>query len=88
MNLYLTKCYSKAAYPYRLAPAVVTVGGNKSKPNHTMHRLPIKPFAAIALGCLLGFGLVNLAKQDKQALARCENRGGSVAECRLVVLGR
>ena len=53
-----------------------------------MHRLPLKPFAAVALGCLLGFGLVNLAKQDKQALARCENRGGSVAECRLIVLGR
>ena len=53
-----------------------------------MDRLPIKPFAAVALGCLLGFGLVDLAKQDKRAFARCENRGGSVAECRLVVLGR
>jgi len=53
-----------------------------------MANLPIKPFAAIVLGCLLGFGLVDLAKQDRRALARCENRGGSVAECRLVVLGR
>ena len=53
-----------------------------------MHRLPVKPFAAIALGCLLGFGLVDLAKQDRRALAHCENRGGSVAECRLIVLGR
>ena len=53
-----------------------------------MDRLPIKPFAAVALGCLLGFGLVGLAQEDKRALARCENRGGSVAECRLIVLGR
>ena len=57
-------------------------------PRHTMDRLPIKPFAAIALGCLLGFGLVDLAKQDRRALAHCEQRGGSVAECRLVVSGR
>jgi hypothetical protein len=88
LNRYLKKCYSTASSPYRLAPAVATVGGNTTTPNHTMHRLPIKPFAAVALGCLLGFALVDLAKQDKQALARCENRGGSVAECRLVVLGR
>jgi hypothetical protein len=53
-----------------------------------MDRLPVKPFAAIALGCLLGFGLVGMAQQDRQALAKCEQRGGSVAECRLVVLGR
>jgi hypothetical protein len=57
-------------------------------PRHTMNRLPLAPFAAIAAGCLLGFGLVNLAQQDRQALARCENRGASVAECRLIVLGR
>jgi hypothetical protein len=36
----------------------------------------------------MGFTLVDLANQDRRALARCENRGGSVAECRLVVLGR
>ena len=48
----------------------------------------LKPLAAIVCGCLLGFGLVGLAQEDKRALARCENRGGSVAECRLVVLGR
>jgi len=53
-----------------------------------MNRIPFAPFAAIAAGCLLGFGLVNLAQQDRQALARCENRGGSVTECRLLVLGR
>ena len=88
LNRYLKKCNSTASSPYRLALAVPTVGGNTTTPNHTMDRLPLKPFAAVALGCLLGFGLVNLAKQDKQALARCENRGGSVAECRLIVLGR
>jgi hypothetical protein len=54
-----------------------------------MDRFPIKPFAAIALGCLLGFGLVGLAQEDKRALARCEQRpGATVAECRLLVLGR
>jgi hypothetical protein len=53
-----------------------------------MNRFPLAPFAAIAAGCLLGFSLVNLAQQDRQALARCENRGASVAECRLMVLGR
>jgi hypothetical protein len=53
-----------------------------------MNRIPFAPFAAVAAGCLLGFSLVNLAQQDRQALARCENRGSSVAECRLLVLGR
>jgi hypothetical protein len=53
-----------------------------------MDCLPVKPFAAIALGCLLGFGLVGMAQQDRQALAKCEQRGGSVAECRLIVSGR
>jgi hypothetical protein len=36
----------------------------------------------------MGFGLVGLAQEDKRALAHCEQRGGSVAECRLIVLGR
>lgn len=54
-----------------------------------MQRLPIKPFAAIALGCLLGFGLVGLAQQDRQALARCQQRpGATVTECQLIVFGR
>ena len=53
-----------------------------------MNRIPFAPFAAIAAGCLLGLGLVNLAQQDRQALARCEQRGATVAECRLLVLGR
>ena len=53
-----------------------------------MNRFPLASFAAIAAGCLLGFSLVNLAQQDRQALARCENRGASVAECRLAVYGR
>ena len=29
-----------------------------------------------------------LSPGTNEALARCENRGGSVAECRLIVLGR
>ena len=54
-----------------------------------MNRIPFAPFAAVAAGCLLGFGLVNLAQQDRQALAQCEQRpGATVAECRLVVFGR
>ena len=48
----------------------------------------LKPLAAIVCGCLLGFGLVGLAQEDKRALAQCEQRGGSVAECQLVVYGR
>jgi hypothetical protein len=40
-----------------------------------------------ALG-LLTFALALLNPSTDAALARCENRGGSVAECRLVVLGR
>jgi hypothetical protein len=48
----------------------------------------LKPLAAIVCGCLLGFSLVALAQEDTRALAHCEQRGGSVAECRLVVLGR
>ena len=54
-----------------------------------MNRIPFAPFAAVAAGCLLGFSLVNLAQQDKRALAQCEQRpGATVAECRLIVLGR
>jgi hypothetical protein len=86
LNRYLTKCNSTADSPCQLAPAVVTVKGNNITPNHTMH--PTKALLSIACGCLLGFGLVGLAQQDKQALAKCEQRGGSVAECRLVVSGR
>ena len=54
-----------------------------------MHRFPLTPFAAIAIGCVIGFALVGLAKQDRQALAQCEQRpGATVAQCRLVVYGR
>jgi hypothetical protein len=38
------------------------------------------------MGCTLAVGLLNPSTDT--ALARCENRGGSVAECRLLVLGR
>jgi hypothetical protein len=54
-----------------------------------MIRIPTAQFSAIAAGCLIGFTLVGLAKQDRQALAQCEQRpGATVAECRLVVYGR
>ena len=39
----------------------------------------------------LTFGLVAFAMLNpstNEALARCENRGGTVTECRLIVLGR
>jgi hypothetical protein len=38
------------------------------------------------MGCSLAVGLLNPSTDS--ALAHCEQRGGSVAECRLVVLGR
>jgi hypothetical protein len=42
-------------------------------------------FVPFLLGTVaLGFALPS----TDTALARCENRGGSVAECRLIVLGR
>ena len=42
-------------------------------------------FVPFLLGtAALGFALPS----TDTALARCENRGGSVAECRLIVLGR
>ena len=54
-----------------------------------MARLPLAPFSAIALGCVIGFALVGLAQQDKRALAHCEQRpGATVAECRLAIYGR
>jgi hypothetical protein len=42
-------------------------------------------FVPFLLGTVaLGFALPS----TETALARCENRGGTVAECRLLVLGR
>ena len=42
-------------------------------------------FFPLMLGTLaIGYALPS----TDTALARCENRGGSVAECRLIVLGR
>ena len=51
-----------------------------------MHNL-IRPLPFLLfMGCTLAVGLLHPSTDS--ALARCENRGGSVAECRLVVLGR
>jgi hypothetical protein len=41
-------------------------------------------FPLLAGTVALGFALPN----TDTALARCENRGGTVTECRLIVLGR
>jgi len=39
------------------------------------------------MGCTLAVGLLNRSTND--ALARCESRpGATIAECRLIVLGR
>ena len=45
---------------------------------------PVVFFPLLAGTVALGFTLPS----TDTALARCENRGGSVAECRLIVLGR
>jgi hypothetical protein len=42
-------------------------------------------FLPLTLGLL---ALAVLNPSTDEALARCENRGGSIAECRLIVLGR
>ena len=57
---------------------------------HTLEKIAsriVRPvvFFPLMLGTLaLGYALPS----TDTALARCENRGGSVAECRLIVLGR
>ncbi len=38
------------------------------------------------LAVTLAFGY--MAREDNAAIARCEYKGGSEAECRLIVLGR
>ena len=56
--------------------------------NHTT-RITVKNFPTIFLALLVGtlaFGY--MAKGDNEAIARCENRGGHIDECRLIVLGR
>lgn len=49
--------------------------------NHT----PV--LCSLATLAIVGASLLVQA-QTNEAMARCENRGGSTAECRLVVLGR
>lgn len=49
----------------------------------------MKNFPTIFLALLVGtlaFGY--MAKGDNEAIGRCEYRGGSIDECRLIVLGR
>jgi hypothetical protein len=49
-----------------------------------MRNLPVL-FLALLAGTL-AFGY--MAREDNQAIARCEYRGGHIDECRLIVLGR
>jgi hypothetical protein len=75
----------------RVSDAVVW---ESTKANQAMHRTletiagaVCRPviFVPLLLGTVaLGYALPS----TDSALARCENRGGTVAECRLIVLGR
>jgi hypothetical protein len=67
--------------------------GRVNHPSRTMAHLSrlaftlVRPavfFPLLAGTVALGFALPS----TDTALARCENRGGSVTECRLIVLGR
>jgi len=53
-----------------------------------MHRLPLTPFAAIAIGCAIGFSIVGLAQQDRQAMVKCLADHSSQTYCRLLISGR
>jgi hypothetical protein len=67
-------------------PADPLLGLHSNKQPHPMANL-IRPLPFLLfMGCTLAVGL--LSPSTDSALARCENRGGSVAECRLLVLGR
>ncbi len=60
--------------------------GREQHPSHTMATI-LRPivFVPLTLG-LAAFAVLN--PSTNEALARCENRGGTIAECRLIVLGR
>ena len=68
------------------SPALPLLGLHSNKTHHVMHNL-IRPLPFLLfMGCTLAVGLLHPSTDS--AMARCENRGGSVAECRLLVLGR
>ena len=49
----------------------------------------MKNFPALFLALLVGgIAFSYMAKGDNEAIGRCENRGGHIDECRLIVLGR
>jgi hypothetical protein len=48
----------------------------------------MKNFPVIFLALLVGIAFGYMAKGDNEAIARCEYKGGSIDECRLIVLGR
>ena len=53
-----------------------------------MHNTTTTPTVCALLGLLIVGASLLVQAQTKEALARCENRGGSVTECKLLVLGR
>ena len=59
---------------------------HSAKTYHVMRSHLILPVTAGLALLTLATGLLHPSTDS--ALARCENRGGSVAECRLLVLGR
>jgi hypothetical protein len=53
-----------------------------------MNRIPIAQVSAIAIGCLIGFSIVGLAQQDRQAMVTCMAEHQSQTYCRLLISGR
>jgi hypothetical protein len=48
----------------------------------------MKNFPTIFLALLAGTLALEIAREGNAAITRCENRGGHIDECRLIVLGR
>ena len=68
------------------SPAQLWLELHSTKTHHVMRPNLILPITAGLALLALAAGLLHPSTDS--ALARCENRGGSVAECRLLVLGR
>jgi len=70
-------------------PARAILWGQAKRIASTTTRITVKNFPTLFLALLVGtlaFGY--MAREDNAAIARCENRGGHIDECRLIVLGR
>ena len=53
-----------------------------------MIRIPVAPFSAITIGCLIGFAIVDLAQQDSKAMVKCLADHNSQTYCHLLINGR